>query len=94
MDSGKVVLGVLAGLAAGVVVGILIAPDKGSKTRQDLLDKGEGYLGDLKGKFGEFVETIAQKYNITKKDAEELIAKGKSRFDDAKKEAQNQLSEV
>ena len=88
MDSGKVLLGVLAGVAAGVVVGILIAPEKGSKTRQDLLDKGEGYLGDLKGKFGEYVDTIAQKYNLTKQDAEELVSKGKAKFDEAKKDAQ------
>jgi gas vesicle protein len=83
----------LAGVAAGVVVGILIAPEKGSKTRQDLMDKGEGYLGDLKGKFSEYVDTIAKKYNITKHDAEELVAKGRAKFDEAKKDAQ-QLAEV
>ena len=93
MDSGKVLLGVLAGVAAGVVVGILIAPEKGSKTRQDLMDKGEGYLGDLKSKFGEYVDIIANKYNISKKDAEELVAKGKAKFDEAKRDAQ-QLAEV
>ena len=74
-------------------MGILIAPEKGSKTRQDLLDKGEGYLGDIKGKFSEYVDKIAQKYNITKQDAEELVAKGKAKYDEAKKDAQ-QLAEV
>ena len=32
MDSGKVVLGVLAGVAAGAILGILFAPEKGSVT--------------------------------------------------------------
>lgn len=34
MDTGKVLLGILAGLATGAVLGILFAPDKGSDTRK------------------------------------------------------------
>ena len=33
MNSGKLVLGLLAGLAAGAVLGILFAPEKGTETR-------------------------------------------------------------
>ena len=36
MKAGKVFLGVLAGVAAGAVLGILFAPDKGSKTRKKI----------------------------------------------------------
>ena len=32
MKSGKVVVGVLFGLAAGALMGILFAPDKGTRT--------------------------------------------------------------
>ena len=48
MSSGKVLLGVLAGVAVGALVGTLLAPEKGSETRQKLVDKGEDYLVDLK----------------------------------------------
>ena len=34
MKSGKVLLGVLAGAAAGALLGILFAPEKGTKTRK------------------------------------------------------------
>jgi len=34
--SKKLLLGILAGAAAGTVLGILIAPDKGAKTRKKL----------------------------------------------------------
>lgn len=35
----KVILAGLAGLAAGIAVGVLVAPDKGSKTRKRLKKK-------------------------------------------------------
>ena len=33
MISGKVVLGALAGIAAGTLIGVLLSPDRGSKIR-------------------------------------------------------------
>ncbi len=35
-DNGKVVTALLAGLAAGAVLGIIFAPEKGSETREKL----------------------------------------------------------
>jgi gas vesicle protein len=62
MESGKTALGVLAGLITGVVIGMLFAPDKGSKTRKKILDKGKSYADDVKGKINEFSQSITDKY--------------------------------
>lgn len=35
-DNGKIVTALLAGLAAGAVLGIIFAPEKGSETREKL----------------------------------------------------------
>jgi len=44
-DNGKVVTALLAGLAAGAVLGLLFAPDKGSETR-DKINESLADLGD------------------------------------------------
>ena len=61
MDSGKVFLGLLAGLAAGAVLGILFAPDKGSVTRQKIYEKGDEYADNLKEKFSGLVDNFSKK---------------------------------
>lgn len=82
MKSGKVLLGVLAGAAVGALVGVLFAPDKGSKTRKKILNKGEDYTEELKDKFDELVESIAKKYKEIEHGAEDMITKGKAKFDE------------
>ncbi|MGB8490598.1 MAG: YtxH domain-containing protein [Bacteroidales bacterium] len=47
---GRMFLGILAGLAAGTIIGILFAPDKGSATREKIVHKGEDYVDNLKTK--------------------------------------------
>lgn len=50
MARGRFILGMLAGLAAGALAGILFAPDKGTSTRQKIVHKGEDYVDNLKNK--------------------------------------------
>lgn len=52
-------LGTLAGIAIGAVVGILMAPDKGVETRRKIGKKGSQYTGDLKDRIG----GLKDKYN-------------------------------
>ncbi|MGV8133926.1 MAG: YtxH domain-containing protein [Mangrovibacterium sp.] len=88
MSSGKLLLGVLAGLTAGALAGILFAPAKGSKTRRRIVKRGEDYAEGLKDKFNEFVENITEKFEQVKKEvtgfAEEKMAKSEESDKNAK----------
>ena len=68
MDTGKVVLGTLAGLATGAILGILFAPDKGSNTRKKIVDKGRDAAGDLKNKYNDVIDSLTSKLETVKKE--------------------------
>jgi len=78
MSTGKVLLGVLAGVATGALLGILFAPDKGSVTRKKISKKGEEFADDLKEKFEDFLDNMTEKFENLKEDASDLTGKTKS----------------
>ena len=86
MNSGKVVLGVLAGVAVGAALGILFAPDKGSKTRKQILSKGGDYADAIKDKLDEIVDSVTSNVEDMHKQADDLASKGKAKFDEVKKD--------
>jgi len=54
MSTQKILIGAFAGLVAGAIVGILIAPSSGSETRQKIADGA----GDLKKKMQDFTGRV------------------------------------
>lgn len=81
MNNGKVLLGVIAGIAAGALAGILFAPDKGSATRRKIISKGSDYADDLKTKFNDYIDTMAKKTASAREETADLLKSAVSKSD-------------
>ncbi len=84
MSTGKVLLGLVAGAAAGAIIGILFAPEKGSTTRKQISEKGEELLDNFKNKFDEFIETVTKEMKVAKNEGDDLLEKGKEKVQNVK----------
>jgi gas vesicle protein len=67
-NSGSILLGILGAAAAGVVVGMLLAPDKGKNLRSDL----KSSANDVAKKLGDLLSKGKEKYDELTAQASEL----------------------
>ncbi|WP_421798408.1 YtxH domain-containing protein [Haliscomenobacter sp.] len=83
MSIGKVLMGVMAGVAVGTAIGVLYAPDKGSSTRQKISKKGNKYAEDLGNKFNAFVESVNKKIETVNNEVLRMTQNGKAKLEEA-----------
>ena len=75
MSTGKVLLGVLAGVAAGAIIGILFAPDKGCETRRKIAKSGKDLTDNLNETLKVFLADLSEKFESAVKEAKESAEK-------------------
>lgn len=63
------------GFAAGLLVGVLFAPDKGSETRDRIARRGR----DLKDKFNDLVDSLSSKFEDVKDEVDEFAERAKQK---------------
>ncbi len=87
MKTSNTILGIIGAAAAGALLGVLFAPDKGSKTRQKIADKSKDYKDEIKGK----LENIASTISTSGKD---LMNQGKAKYNNVKTEVSDGIEHV
>lgn len=80
MKTKNTLVGILSGMAAGALLGILFAPDKGSNTRKKIKRKSNKYASEAKGKAGDVLENLSQKYDNLKVEGKQFIADRKEQL--------------
>jgi gas vesicle protein len=63
------------GFAAGLLAGVLFAPDKGTETRERLARRGR----ELKDKFNDLVDSLGDKFDSVKDEADEFAERAKQK---------------
>ena len=65
----------LIGFSAGLLLGILFAPAKGSETRDTIARKGQ----DLKDRFNDMVDSISEKFESVEDEAADMVQRERQR---------------
>ena len=59
----KALPGILVGLAVGAVVGLLLAPESGKKTRKTISKESDSFFSDLQGQLQSGLDNIRSQYD-------------------------------
>jgi gas vesicle protein len=63
MKTAKVILSVAAAAAAGVAIGMLIAPEKGEELQKKITDGARAWLAELASLLGTAKQTVTETKN-------------------------------
>ena len=86
MSTGKVLIGLLTGVAVGTTLGILFAPDKGESTRKKITKQGTDLTDSLMSRFNGLMDRMSSKIDSIKDEVHQTAQNGKADARDAMNE--------
>ena len=83
-SSSKIILGIIGAAAAGAVIGLLLAPEKGSDIRQKVKDAANDWACQLADLFAEGQSGLDNLKNKATRGAKDIKANAEDRFNNVK----------
>jgi gas vesicle protein len=91
MKNNTAVFTAFGGVAAGFLLGILFAPNKGSATRSRISEKGHEYTDYLADKMDDLVDSVSKPFAHAENEAKRLSRKAKDEADKFTSEVKSRL---
>ncbi len=82
MNTKKVLMGALAGLAAGATLGLMFAPYKGKSTRRRIIEKGDSFISNFEQIMTSYLNTINKKLENMKMEITHMGSNGKAKVEE------------
>jgi len=79
----------LTALLAGVAIGILVAPRKGSETRKKIVDGAANIKDDINNFINDMADTLKSGFASAEDEASNIFEKGKEQFSNMGKQQHN-----
>ncbi len=97
-NTGSTIVAVLVGVTIGAGLGILFAPDKGTKTREKIKDGFDDVKNNLNDKLHEVTEKLKSKGILNKEDIDRnydhIVASLSEKTEDVVSYLENKLAEL
>mgnify|MGYP000995158543 FL=1 len=91
-NNSKVVLGIVTAAAAGAVIGLLFAPEKGTELRDKVRDTANGLASDLLDVIQRGRQQYAEVEDQVQDKAKELKAKVVGKYEETKDRVENEVA--
>ena len=78
MTKKTIIFSILAATAVGALAGILLAPDKGSKTRKKMFKKSRKAADGIRTNLNDFVDSVADKFSNAAGEVSQKFDKAKA----------------